>query len=192
MKHNLLPALIIALAIVSVALLSRQSGAAQVRNVLTEIEQAVQARDEEGKSQIERISYELTRSVSQGAKSGFQGDEPKENAHVSDLIDQIEIRELKIAPSQFKSKERVIGILRNNSDQTLENIQLNVIFKDSAGTLVDVSTSFAQVKGVIKPGAEVGFEVDRSIGEFSSTDEELLKNRSAAAVVTVQNLRILK
>lgn len=192
MKNNTIPAIIIALSILAVAFLSRQSGATQVRSILNEIESASQAKDADGKSQVERIASSFVRSTTQGVKSGFEGDKGEVAKEALAVIDKIDIREVKIVESQFKGKERVIGIVRNNSDKVVQNIQLNIIFRNSAGALMDVSSSFSRINGTLKPAAEIGFETDRSIGDSKSTEEDLAKNRSSTAVVTIQSLQIIK
>lgn len=191
MKNNIIPSIIIAIAILIAALAPRQTGASQVKLFLQSLEDASKEKDADGKSQIERIASGFTKATTQGIKSGFGGDDPQVDKGMLSIIGKLEIRDVKIVKSQFKSKERVIGIFKNSSDKIVKDIQLNVVFKAADGALMDVSDSFARVSGPVKPSDEIGFEIDRTIGDFNAKDDELEQNRASSAIVKIQTLKVI-
>lgn len=192
MKNNMLPALIIAVALLVAALAPRPGASDKIQETLKALEEVANTKDAEGKSQIERIAAGFSKSAAQGMKFGFGMDDPKADKEILAVIEKLEIREVKIVKSQFKGKERVIGLLKNGSDKIIKEVQLNVVYKAADGALLDVSSSFSRVSGPVKPGDEVGFEVDRTLGEFTAKDEELAQNRAASAVVKILTLKLVE
>lgn len=192
MSSNLLPSCIIATAILGVGLLFRQGGDSKIDQVLQALETAVQTKDAEGKSRVERIASGFAQSAAKGLSSGMnQGREATDKTTLA-LLDKIVVNDVKLVGSPFKGKERVIGTVKNTSDRAIKDISLNVLFRDASGALIDVAGKFSRVEGPLRPGAELGFEVDRDIGGMQATDEELAQNRAATATVLVQSLRVVE
>ncbi len=191
-KTQLLPACILALALLIAAYGVRTGGSAQIDGVLKALEVAASEKDANGKTQIARIAANVVESATQGAKVGWGGDRGEEEKAALALAERLAISEVKIVSSSFKGKERVIGVIKNNSDKTLKDIQLNVVFRDASGGLVDVAGTFARVSGPLLPGTELGFEVDRSFGGMDSSEDALAPNRAASATVRVQSLRVVE
>ncbi len=190
MKHNLIPALIIASAIVAAgAMLQPSSG---VDDIIAELEKATAAKDADGKTAVTRIAEGLSSSVSGGIQEGFNsGQNEKAKAELA-VIEKLVITNQSIVAGQQKHQERVIGTLRNDSDRTISDVNFNVSFKDATGKLIDVSSTFSQLRGTLKPGAELGFEIKRDLGEFREEPEVLASRKAASAVVTVVDLRIVE
>lgn len=192
MKSNIIPALIIAVAILAVAFISRQGGTAQVQAVLDQLEQSVQNKDAAGKSQVSRIAAGLSRSVSEGFQQGFQGTQNEDFKRDVDLRQKLLIHAVKIVPGRMKHQEKVIGLLRNDCSETIRNVSLNVVFKNAAGELLDVASRSSSVQGILKPGDELGFEVDRELGNFQEKEEILAQRKAASATINVSGFSVLK
>jgi hypothetical protein len=192
MKSNIIPSIIIAAAILAVALISRQSGAYQVQAFMDQLEQSVQSKDSEGNTQIGRIVKGLSSSAAEGMRKGFQGSQDEEAKRELEIRDLIKIKDVKINSGRMKNQEKVIGLVKNESSEIVQNISLNVVFKDSNGALLDVSGKFSSINGVLKPGQELGFEVDRELGDFQEKDEVLAQRKAAEVVVSITKLSILK
>lgn len=192
MKSNIIPSIIIAAAILAVALISRQSGAYQVQAFMDQLEHSVQSKDSEGNTQIGRIVKGLSSSAAEGMRKSFQGSENEEAKRELEIRDLIKIKDVKINSGRMKNQEKVIGLVKNESSEIVQNISLNVVFKNSNGALLDVSGKFTSVNGVLKPGQELGFEVDRELGDFQEKDEFLVQRKAAKVVVSITKLSILK
>lgn len=192
MKTNVLPALIIAAAIVTCSYLLREAlttnNARQLDAVLAKLEESTQKKPDGGESRITTIVKGFSRSVSEGFKAGIDDLAPtleqkaRSQAELK-VRDDILFREVKFAPSSQKTQERVIGLVRNASDGVLSNIQLSILFKDRDGLLLDIGTSY--VRGLLRPNEEAAFEATRTLGDFKEKDEVLAQRKANSLVVTV-------
>lgn len=190
--NNLIPAIILAAAILAVGLIVRQSAQRGVGTFIADLETATQTKDADGKTSIGRIMEGLSSSVSSSMQAGFSsGQNEKTKAELA-VIDQLTIKDQRIVAGQQKTQERVIGILHNGSDHTISDVNFNVTFSDAAGKLIDVSSTFSRLQGTLKPGAELGFEIKRDLGEFREEPEVLASRKAADATVSVVNLRIVE
>jgi len=189
MKHNLIPALIIAAAIIIAGVSLKP--ASPVKTFLADLETAAQTKDADGKTSLNRILEGFAASASSSIQAGFdsgQNEKAKTNLAV---IEKLQVTDVKIVAGSQKTQERVIGIVRNNSDQTISGVNFNTIYRDADGQLIDVGASFSQLKGTLKPGAELGFEIRRDLGSFKEEDEVLAARKAAQAEVAVVDLRIV-
>ncbi len=187
---NLIPALIIAIAIIVTGALLKP--ASTVKTFLTDLETAAQTKDADGKTSFTRIMEGVTSSAATSIQAGFNsGQNEKSKAELA-VIEKLVITNQSIVAGQQKTQERVIGTLRNDSDRTIRDISFNVSFKDAAGKLIDVSATFSRLQGTLKPGDELGFEVKRDLGEFREDPEVLASRKAADATVSVVDLRIVE
>ena len=92
----------------------------------------------------------------------------------------------------MKMQENIIGLIKNNSDAIVSNIQLNVVSRDKDGKLLDVTSNFARVQGTLKPGQELGFSVERSLCDFNEKAEELAGRKATTATVSIVELSVVK
>jgi hypothetical protein len=192
MKSNVLPAFIIAAALVACGYFLREAlmtnSARQFDAVLTQLEESTQKKPDGSDSRVTTIVKGFSRSVSDGFKAGINDLAPSveqkaRNQAELKARDDILFREVKFAPSQQKSQERVIGLVRNASDGVLSNVQLSILFKDRDGGLLDTGTGY--VRGLLRPNEEAPFEVTRSLGDFKEKDEVLAQRKANSVVVTV-------
>lgn len=192
MRNNLVPALILAAAILAVAFISRRSGADHVKEAMDQLEHSVQAKDAQGNTQVARIASGLSRSTADGIRQGFQGGHEEDVKKELETREKVALREIKIVPGRMKNQEKVIGLLKNGSSETIQNVSLNVIFKDANGGLLDVSSRSSSIHGILKPGDEVGFEVERELGGFREKEDDLAQRKAADVTVSVTGLSIVR
>jgi len=197
MNNNIIPSAIIAVAIIGTGMMIRQSAAKfaadQLESTLSKIDETVQKRDADGKTRFEKIVQGVSSSIAAGAKAGFSaglGQKPSEEK--LPVRDKFEIKEAKVVAGRMKNEERVIGIFKNGSNVAVSNVQLVVIARDKEGRLIDVSADFARVPGVVKPGEEQGFAVQRSLGEFSEKEDALAQRKAATVSVSVSDFSFEK
>lgn len=189
MKHNLVPALIIALAIVVAG--AQLKPASPVKTFFAELEAVAQTKDASGKTSLNRIFEGFSSSAASSIQQGFSaGQNEKDKAQLA-AIEKIQVKEVKIVDGSQKNQERVIGIVRNDSDKTVTNVRFNALFKNAEGKLIDVNATFSQLQGTLKPGGELGFEIRRELGGFRDEDAVLAARKAATAEVSIVELRIV-
>ncbi len=66
------------------------------------------------------------------------------------------------------------------------------MYFDASGKLIDVSSSFSRVQGVLKPNEELGFKVRRSLGDYRAKAEELDAARSSSVKASISSFTIIK
>jgi hypothetical protein len=189
MKHNLIPSLIIAIAIVFVGTQFKRTS--PVKTFLTDLEAAVQVKDADGKTSLNRIFEGLSSTAAASLQQGFSaGQNEKDKAELA-VREKLLVKDVKIVDGSQKNQERVIGLVRNESDKTVTNVRFNTRFKDASGSLIDVNATFTQLQGTLKPGDELGFEIRRDLGNFREDESVLASRKAASAEVSIVDLRIV-
>lgn len=192
MKTNLVPSLIIAAAILGTGYLVSRNSASRVEGFFSELEEVTRTKDDEGRTQVGRIVEGFSSTVAESFKAGFSGGQNEEDKAELAVIDKLVMKDVTIVPGSHKGEERVIGVLRNESTETIADVNLSVVFNGQNGRLVDVSTRFARVEGALKPGHERGFAVERESGDSDEKDEVLNARKASIAAVSVTGLRIIR
>lgn len=192
MKTNLIPSLVIAAAILGAGFLVSRDSASPVETFFVDLEEAISAKDDDGKTQVGRIVEGLSSTVAESFQAGVSGGQNEEAREELAVIEQLVLKDVGIARGSHKAEERVIGVIRNDSAETISDVKLGVIFRGENGRLVDVGTQFARVEGVLKPGAERGFSLDRDLGDFEEAEEVLNARKATTAEVSVTGLSIIR
>lgn len=192
MKTNLVPALILAAALLATGYMFNRSSGSAVEKTLVQLETATQTKDAGGKTQLSRILEGMSASAGRSISAGFESGQNEKTKDELAVIEKITLTEIKIVAGSQKTHERVIGVIKNESSATVSDVKFNVMFKDKDGRLMDVSTTFSRLEGSIKPGAELGFEVKRDLGSFSEKEDVLAARKATTAVVAVTDLRLVK
>lgn len=196
MKSNLIPALVLAAAILVAAFSLRHiptvDPAASLDAVLAKLEDAAQKKDG-GESRLGRIFQGMSRSISSGFAASTREFEARELERTKGELatrDLVHVLEAKIASSQSRNAERIIGLVKNDSDKVVTNIRLNVIYRDREGHLLDVGSS-VNVQGHLRPGQTIGFDGMRSLGDYNEAPELLASRKSESISVAVVGLTVL-
>ena len=192
MKNNIIPALIIAIAIFGVAIFYQRASGSAVEQFLSQLEKASVTKDANDKTQITKIMEGISKSATAGFQQGFSGGKNDKIKKEMSVYDKIVFKDIKIVSGSQKNQEKVIGIVKNDSTEILSGINVSIIYRKSDDSLLDVSSQFNQVKGVLKPGAELGFEFKRDLGSYNDKDEFLALNKAAKVTLTVVDLNIVE
>lgn len=192
MKTNLIPALILAAALLATGYLFSRSSGSAVEKTLAQLEAATKEKDGNGKTQLGRVLEGISASAGQAISSGFESGQNEKTKEQLPIMEKITLKEIKIVAGSQKNQERVIGLIKNDSAEIVSDVKLNVIFRDQDGKLMDVSTLFSRVEGPLKPGVELGFEVKRDLGAYNEKEEVLAARKAGTAVVAVTGLRLVK
>jgi hypothetical protein len=192
MKNNIIPALIIAIAIFGVAIFYQRASSSAVEQFLSQLEKASVTKDANDKTQITKIMEGISKSATEGFQQGFSGGQNDKIKNEMSVLEKIVFKDIKIVSGSQKNQEKVIGIVKNDSTEILSDINVSIIYRKSDDSLLDVSAQFNQVKGVLKPGAELGFEFKRDLGSYKDKDEVLALNKADKVTLTVVDLNIVK
>ncbi len=155
--------------------------------MLDEMEQAVLKKNSAGTTRTTELVEGLVSSVKDGFKRGLAEDDQSSaggRADKPDLRGKLSLHEVALTPGHDSKEERVVGIVRNDSQSVVTRVMANLTFRDKSDKLIDVSGSSSLLAHPLKPGESVGFEIDRTLGDFGE-DEAVLATRKAA-VVAVQ------
>jgi len=192
MKNNIIPALIIAIAILGAAIFYQRTSSGVVENFLSQLEKAAVNKDANDKTQISKIMEGISKSASAGIQQGFSGGQNDKIKKQIAVLEKITLREVEIVAGSQKNKEKVIGIIKNESAEIVSEIKVNAIYRKADDSLLDVSTQFNRVQGTLKPGAELGFEFSRELGRFNDKEEVFAQNKAAKVALSVVDLNIVE
>jgi len=192
MKSNLIPALLIAAAILGTALLNQYVANNRVKQFFAQLEQVATTKDANDQTEISKIIGGISKSVSNGFRQGFQQGQTEEKLKQLALRDQLVVKDVKLTDGSMKNQQRVIGTLTNTSKEVISDVTFNVIYRKADGSLMDVGDNFSNVRGTMKPGDELGFAFKRDLGEYNAKDEVLAANKADKVSLTIVDFNVLK
>ena len=194
MKNNTVPAIIIAAAILLSAVFTHLASTRAALSAINQMEAAVLKKNTEGKTRTTELVEGLVSSVSEGLRSGLSeaGAEGSEKAKLErDARGKLTLREIKLVRGGRNDEERVIGIVRNDGTATVTRVDANVVFRDKNGELIDVKSNDRLIDDLLAPGQEVGFEVARSLGDFSEEEGVLASRRATTVSIVILGVTLL-
>ena len=183
--------MIIAIAIFGVAIFYQRTSTGVVENFLAQLENASVVKDANDKTQIAKIIEGISKSASAGFQQGFSGGQSDKIKKQMAVFDKVIIKEIKIVSSGQKNQEKVVGIIKNESPEIISDINVNIIYRKADDSLLDVSTQFNRIQGILKPGSELGFEFKHELGSFNDKDEVLAQNKAAKVTITIVDVDII-
>jgi hypothetical protein len=192
MKNNIIPALIIAIAIFGVAIFYQRASSGAVENFLSQLEKASVTKDANDKTQISKIMEGISKSATAGFQQGFSGGQNDRIKSEMPVVEKLIFKDIKIVSGRQNNQEKVVGIIKNESAEIISDVNVCIVYRKSDDSLLDVSATFNQIKGVLKPGAELGFEFQRELGSYKDADEVLAQKKAAKVTLTVIGVNIVK
>jgi hypothetical protein len=192
MKNNIISAIIIAIAILGVAILQQRASSGIINQFMSQLENAAVKKDANGKTQITKILEGVSKSATEGMSGGFSAAVTDKKMKDLEAADKIVIKEIKIVTGGNKNKEKVIGIIKNEGTYIVSDINFSAIYRKADDSLLDVSTQFNRVSGTMKPGDELGFELQRELGDYNEKPEVLALNKASKVTLKVVSINIVK
>ena len=125
MKNNIISAIILAIAILGVAILQQRASTGVINQFMSQLENAAVAKDASGKTQITKIVEGFSKSASEGMSGGFSAASTDKKMKDFETADKIVIKEIKIVAGSNKNKEKVIGIIKNESAFIVSDVNFN-------------------------------------------------------------------
>ena len=135
-------------------------------------------------SGIKTLVSSIVSQFIEGFTSAFDSIGAGQSAKLSNFtstLKHVSLKEVKTAPSNFSSKERIIGEIHNESSDAITDIHLNFTMYAADGSLLDVADQSLHEIKVLLPGQSIGFTVDHDLGD-SSSDKAVLEARKAVKI----------
>jgi hypothetical protein len=129
----------------------------------------------------------LVSQLFEGVTSGFNSLNTRESAKLSNfnaVLGQVSVSDIKMVPSQFGNREKIIGSVHNGSGGPISGLRINVMMFGADGSLIDVEDKTLHDIKLLQPGQTVGFSAEHDLGTLNQ-DKTVLEARKAAKV-TVQ------
>ena len=157
-------------------------------NELVKIADELSESDEPGK--IKQVISAFSGDIVAGFKEGFGSNGKDDLSDFLSVRDKITISSISKGKSSWKSKEKIIGKIKNNSTRYISTIKLNLTSYSEDNKMIDSSTSwFSDIK-VLAPNEEVSFSINRDLGSHSDSEDVLAQNASHHFTVTVMSFDI--
>ena len=126
-------------------------------------------------SGIKALVNSFASQIVDGLSEAFDRFGSKQDAKLHDfttILGQVSISDAKVGPSQFESRDRVIGTIHNGSSRTLSGLHLNLTLFSADGHLLDVVDKDLSDLKALMPGQTIGFEADRELNVPSPDRDE--------------------
>ena len=157
-----------------------------IRDVIEELS------DAERHGEFQRLASGIISQITDGFRAalsrpfGGSGDTVDPVEQFRQLVRSVTISDIGKAASPFKGRESWIANVSNATQEPLRQIKIAASFYNSDGKLVDVINKWLHEIKVLEPGQEVGFRLDRTLGDSQAdpkTYEPLVADRVDLQVV---------
>lgn len=106
-------------------------------------------------------------------------------------IDKLTFTDMRITQGLQRNQERIIGLVKNEGDLPIHNLQVSLVIKDKDGKLLDVLSNAARIPLLLRPGQQVAFEAVRPLGNFNDTPADLNARRGTTVEAQIDSLRVI-
>ena len=164
----------------------------EIRDAYSEIQRIsdeLATTDEPGR--IKELVASFSTQVVDGIKSGFKGNN-NDLIRFNEARKQISISELSRGTTQWKNKEKFIGVIRNDSKYPVSQIRVNLASYSSDKKLIDVSVKWLSAIKSLPAGESIPFTVERDLGNHSLSAEELNSRRAASFEIKVVSFQVVE
>ncbi|MCK4739498.1 MAG: FxLYD domain-containing protein [Deltaproteobacteria bacterium] len=138
---------------------------------------------------------ESSKEMATEFKGAFSGNSEKETKKILDNIEvakKIKLESVKTAPSSWKTQEKIIGTITNNSKEIIKSINLTASFYDTSGELIDVQEAWLSKIKYLMPGDSKDFTFTRNLGSHSDPEDELAKRKGESIEVVLSDFSIVE
>ncbi len=163
----------------------------EIRDAYSEVQRIsdeLATTDEPGR--IKEVVANFATQVVDGIKSGFKGNNT-DLIRFNKVRQKISISDLSRGTTQWKNKEKFIGVIRNNSDHPVSQIRANLVSYSKEGKMIDVSVKWRSAIKLLPPAESFPFTVERELGSHSLSAEELNSRKAASFEIRVVSFQVL-
>lgn len=192
---NLLPSLILSISIIAAVLILTQNhstrGDKEIRAAYEELNTiSGELVDNPNNGKIKEIVSGFASQVVGGFKGAF--DNSEEMLKFKIAFTKVTLSDVKFVAADRKNKEKIIGIITNDSNELIKNIKITIMAYDEEDNLIDVTNSWLSEVKILQSSRSIGFAIERSLGEYNDS-EDLLNSRKATKITaTISSFDIVK
>ena len=134
---------------------------------------------------------EVVSSVQNEVSNSFQelnGQQTEKRKIEAEVIERLELDNVKLVPTPFPATEKVIGSITNTSDMTVSRVQLTASYFNSLNELIDVGNQWLEGTASLRPGETRDFTFHRNFGGRGTTEPPSESEKTASVKLVVVRL----
>jgi hypothetical protein len=162
--------------------------ASEIRGLYKELNAIIEdgASDAEKTRAIKEFAQEIATQIREGFSAGFKSDvsQMEDNIYIA-TKQKIAISGIKFVKSTWPSREKIMFVLKNNSDKYISSLKLNYEFYRE-NELVDCKNDWVSQIKILEPGQEIAISHERSLPK---EETETYKSDKVNIKVTSFNIK---
>ena len=146
-------------------------------------------------SRVKNEAISATGEIAEATSKSFRQlsqEKKEEQLEQFKVYKLIKIKNVKIVLSFWKSNEKVIGTIVNNSNEIIQSIKVTASFYDKNGNLIDVVHDWLSEAKFILPKEEANFSFTRDLGDYKESEEVLNSRKADSVEVKISCFSILE
>ncbi len=146
--------------------------ASEIRGAYEELNSIIQdgASDAEKTKAIQQFAEEISKQFRAGFSAGFKSTEPEKNDEdkiFAAVKEKLSISGIKLVPTEWQNHEKIIFILKNDSENAISNLILNFeYFKN--GEMIDCRNDWINEIKLLEPHQEIALSKSRNLPKEES------------------------
>ena len=123
-----------------------------------------QAKNSGIKKLVESFVSQFVDGFTEAFNKAGSGEQTKSDKF-AETLPQVVLSDVGAAPSGWSGKEKIIGIIHNNSSVPIADVHLNLMLFAADGHLLNVLDESLNELKLLEPGKTVGFSVDHDLSD---------------------------
>lgn len=165
--------------------------ASEIRGAYKELNAIIEdgGSDAEKNKAIQKFAQEMATQLRDGFEEGFKSDNPKKDDKDKVYLaakQKINISDIKFVKTDWPTNEKVIFVLKNNSDKPINNLKLNYEYYKQ-GKLIDCRNGWIHEIKILEPNQGIALSDQRGL-----TKEDPNDYRSDEAKINVTSFDIVQ
>ncbi len=163
----------------------------EIRDAYSEIQKiSDELATTEEPGRIKELVANFSTQVVDGIKSGFKGNNSN-LIQFNEARQKIKVTDGSRGTTQWKNKEKFIGVIRNDSKYSVSQLRVNLVSYSKERKLMDVSVEWLSAIKLLSPGESMPFTVERALGSHSLSVEELNSRKAADFEIKVVSFQVV-
>jgi len=146
--------------------------------------------DEPGK--VKAVVSHFAEDIVGGFRQAFHSDGDRERlVEFVNTKEKIVLRDVTRAMSSWQNKEKFVGIIENQSEHPIAQIQLNMSCYSEDGKLMDAVNKWLNEIQLLQPGESMSFGIERAVRPQGASEQEA-DSRAHSIELKVASFKIKK
>ncbi|MGA2915251.1 MAG: hypothetical protein ABSE89_04425 [Sedimentisphaerales bacterium] len=143
--------------------------ASEIRGAYTELNAIIEdgGSDAEKNKAIQKFAQEIATQIREGFSEGFRSNNPQKDDKDKVYLatkQKINISDIKFVKTDSPTNEKVVFVLKNNSDKFINNLKLNYEYYKQ-GKLIDCKNDWAYEIKIFEPNQEIALGNQRILAQ---------------------------